>query len=64
MNTTTGPPGRNMGLGTKTPLKGTWDHAARQEVSSYRNPCEQTHTCENIIVPQTSFAGGNKSNQM
>ena len=22
-------------------------------------PCGQTHTCENITLPQTSFAGGN-----
>ena len=23
-------------------------------------PCGQTHTCKHIILPQTSFAGGNK----
>ena len=33
------PPGRNMGPGTDTPPpEGTWDQAARQEVTSYRNP--------------------------
>ena len=38
-------------------------HLARQEVTSYRDlPCEQndlTHACENITLPQSSFAGGN-----
>ena len=29
---------RNMGPGTETPLEGTWDQAARQEVTSYRDP--------------------------
>ena len=32
------------------PLEGTWDQAARQEVTSYRDPspCGQTNTSENI----------------
>ena len=33
---------RNMGLETETLLEGTWDQAARQEVTYYRNPpCER-----------------------
>ena len=28
-------PPRNMGPETETPPKGTWDHAARQEMTSY-----------------------------
>ena len=35
--TKTPPPPRNMGSETETP-KGTWDQAARQEVTSYRTP--------------------------
>ena len=37
-------------------LEGTWDKAARQEVTSYRDPspCGQTNTCEDITLPQTS----------
>ena len=43
------------------PQEGTWDWAARQEVTSYRDsPHGQTNTCENFTLPQTSFAGGNK----
>ena len=33
------PPGRKMGLETD-PSEGTWDQAAGQEVTSYRDPCE------------------------
>ena len=32
------PPGRNMGPGIESPLEGTWNQAARQEVTSYRDP--------------------------
>ena len=32
------PSGRNMGPGTETPLKGTWDQSARQDVTSYETP--------------------------
>ena len=32
------PPGRNMGPGTETSLEGAMDQAARQEVTSYRDP--------------------------
>ena len=54
------PPGRNMAPGTEKPPEGTWDQAARQEVTSYRDlPCGQTDTCKNITLPQTSFADGN-----
>ena len=31
-------PQRNMGPETKTPLEATWGQAARQEVTSYRDP--------------------------
>ena len=31
-------PRRNIGSGIHTPLKGTWDQAARQKVTSYRDP--------------------------
>ena len=52
----------------QTPLVGTWDQAAKQEVTSYKDPLPSlwtewlTHTCENIILPQTSFAGSNNRN--
>ena len=39
-------------------LEGTWDQAVRQEVASY--PLDRmTDVCENITLPQASFAGGN-----
>ena len=43
------------------PLEGTWDQAARQEVTSYRDPHldRMTDASENITLPRTSFAGGN-----
>ena len=43
-------PRRNMGQGTETSLEGTWDQAARQEVTSYRDPPVNriTQTCKNI----------------
>ena len=44
------------------PLEGTWDQAARQEVTSYRDtaPVDRTtDKCKNISLPQTSFADGN-----
>ena len=43
----------------RDPQERTWDQAARQEVTSYRDPSEQTDTCENSTLPQTSLAGGN-----
>ena len=45
------------------PLEGTWDQAANQEVASYRDhPVDRmTDASENITLPQTSFAGGNKT---
>ena len=56
------PPGRSMGPATETPLQGTWDQAARQEVTWYRNlppPMDRmTDTNENNTLPQTSFASG------
>ena len=46
------------------PPEGTWDQAARQEVTSYRDllPCvdRMTDMCKNITLPQTSFAGSIK----
>ena len=33
---------------------------SRQEVTSYRDPPLWTDACENITLPQISFAGGNK----
>ena len=45
---------------TPYPTRGTWDQSARQEVTSYKDPSALwTHTFKNIILPQTSFAGGN-----
>ena len=32
--------------GQRPPPQGTWDQAARQEVTSYRDPHEQNETCE------------------
>ena len=29
-----------------------------------QSPCGQTDTCENIILPQTPFAGRNKENSI
>ena len=43
----------------RDPQERTWDQAARQEVTSYRDPRGQTDTCKNSTLPQTSFAGGN-----
>ena len=31
-------PRRSMGPETETPLEGTWDQAARHEITSYRDP--------------------------
>ena len=50
-----------MGPETETTPEGTWDQAVRQEVTSYRNPHpvnRMTHASENVVLPQTSFAGG------
>ena len=49
-----------MRPGTETPLEGTWDQTAKQELTSYRDlPMDRmTDTCKNITLPQTSFAGG------
>ena len=60
-------PWRETPLGGRHfPTEGTWDQAARKEVTSYRDPPHPplwtewlTHACENIILPKTSFAGGN-----
>ena len=40
--------------------KPPWQKPPEQEVTSYRDPCGQTNASENITLPQTSFAGGNK----
>ena len=58
--------------GLRTPLEGTWDQteiplertrdqAARQEVTSYKDPPRygQTNASENITLSQTWFTGGN-----
>ena len=41
------------------PPERTWDQAAKQEMTSYIDPHGGTDTCENITLPQTSFAGDN-----
>ena len=43
------------------PLEGARDQAARQQMTSYRDPLLErlTDASENITLPQTSFAGGN-----
>ena len=45
---------------TQTPPKENGTRAARQEVTSYRDPPvdRMTDMCKNITLPQTSFAGG------
>ena len=48
-------------LPDRDPLEGTWHQAARQEVTSYRDPSEQTNRCKNSTLPQTSFAGSNNA---
>ena len=53
-------PQKEHGTRDRDSLEGTWDQAARQEVTSYRDPPEQTNRCKNSTLPQTSFAGGNK----
>ena len=52
-------PQRNMAPGSQTgsdiiPLEGTWDQAARQNVTSYTHPPVNriTHRCKNITFPQ------------
>ena len=59
-------------LPIRIPPEGTWDQAARQEVTGTRQPDKKwnhtepplspvdrmTDTCKNITLPQTSFAGG------
>ena len=57
--------------GTENPLEGAWEQAARQEVTSYRDSPPRppwaewlTHACENITLPQTSFAGGNEQRNL
>ena len=54
------PPGHRLSQ-TETPLEGTWHQAARQEVTSYRDPSEQTNRCKNSTLPQTFFAGSNNA---
>ena len=55
------PSWRNMGPETEIPSEGTWDQAARQEVTSYKVPLptvdRMTDASKNITLPQTSFAG-------
>ena len=38
-----------MGPETKTPLEGTWDQAARQEVTSYRDPLHPMNRMTDIV---------------
>ena len=53
-------PQKEHGINDRDPPEGTWDRAARQEVTSYIDPIwTDRDTCENITLPQTSFAGGN-----
>ena len=54
-------PRRNMGQGTETPLEGTWDQAARQEVISYKDiPPPPSVDRQTLLKKLSSFAGGNK----
>ena len=53
------PPKRNIEPATQS-LEGTWGHAARQEVTSYRDLCGQTDTSENITL--LPFVGINNEN--
>ena len=51
------------GTETPHPLEGTYDQAARQEMTSYRDTPQMyrmTDASENITLPQTSFTGGNE----
>ena len=57
-------PWKEHGTRDRDPMEGTWDQTARKEVTSYRAPRGQTDTCKNITLPQTSFAGGNKSEKI
>ena len=54
---------QNMGPGTETPVEGTWEKAARHEVTLYRPPPprELKKKRENITLPQTLFSGGNNT---
>ena len=56
------PPRRNMGQEIEPPPEGTWDQAARQEMTLYRDPLSpvnrMTDASKNITLPKTSFAGG------
>ena len=44
----------------RDPLKGTWDQRQRLTPFSWTDRQTQTDTCEDITLPQTSFAGGNE----
>ena len=56
-------PQKEHGTRDREPPQGTWDQAARHEVTSHRDPPYNTNrmtdASENITLPQTSFAGGN-----
>ena len=66
------PPGQRVPDQDKDPLEGTWDERQRppgrnmdqvalQEVAPYRDPLpmdRMTDMCENITLPQISFACG------
>ena len=51
-------PNRNMGPGTETSLEGTWTRQTDRKWHHTEAPPGQTDTCENITLPQTSFADG------
>ena len=56
------PPWKEHGTRDRDPLEGTWAQAAREEVTSYRDPLPVdriTDASKNVTLPQTSFAGGN-----
>ena len=56
-------PWKEHGIRDRDPLEGRWDQAARQEVTSYRDPHgKNEHTIsENITLPYTLFGGGKNS---
>ena len=69
------PPWRETPL-DRDPLEGIWkqaqrppketqNQAARQEVTSYRDPCKQNHThFWKYYLPQTSFVDGNNESSV
>ena len=64
----------NIGLETETSQKehwtrhrdspeGTWDQAARQDVTSFRDPRRQANTCEYVTLPELCLQAVKVSNK-